>query len=125
MRKSIRKFASLCLALAMILSVLAMPALAEMKAVHRCVFDNYISSDQEVDPTYYDNDQHRYGIFSHYACDCGKIESTITSYHYENHIVVGEGEFAFSTTNGEYTITYYRFTCPKCNHSFTIATDGP
>ena len=69
MRNSIRKIASLCLAMAMILSLLAVPAFAEMRSVH---IHEYDLVDSYSAYTYEDEEYHVYTIINTYGCDCNE-----------------------------------------------------
>lgn len=120
MRKSIRKSASLCLAMAMILSVLAMPVFAEMKAVHRCVYDIYVTHHDEAIP--YDGDNHLVERSTYYACDCGAIDAPVITYFYAAHIASRDGqiEHVFSDPVTGATVYYVRYTCAACYDSFIL-----
>ena len=121
MRNSIRKIASLCLAMGMILSTLAMPALAAERAVHFHEYDNYVSSGVEnTTPTYYDNVEHRYGTPHFFACDCGAIDDSTVTYRYEAHTAFGQGTLEYTITDKltGATVDYVRYTCKQCHESF-------
>lgn len=119
MRKSIRKIASLFMAMAMILSVLAMPAFAEERAVHTHSYDTVV--DEEVRCTYYDNETHRIDVTSTRSCSCGET-FPYTSTSYDSHMASGSGTFAYSITDDDGdTINYYRYSCKVCSGRFVSA----
>ena len=118
MRNSIRKIASLCLAMAMILSLFAVPAFAEMRAAHIHEHNNYVSSEFESDAEGYNNNYHRYETVHYYACDCGEINPKST-YRYEAHLPTGSGtDPQYTIDNEGNVITLYTYTCKICGDDF-------
>ena len=119
MRNSIRKIASLCLAMATILSVLAVPAFAEERVIHTCKYDNYVSSEFESDAEGYNNNKnHRYETVHYYACDCGEINPKST-YRYEPHLPKGSGTNPqYAIDNEGNVITLYTYICKICDEYF-------
>lgn len=118
MKKSIYKFVSLCLAMGMILSTLAMPALAAERAVH---FHSYENIGKTTNTYYYDNDYHCTLVQYTLRCSCGNTiieEEEIL----KNHIPAGFGTFDHSITDNEgNTVNYYSYTCKVCGGTFVIA----
>ena len=121
MRNSIRKIASLCLAMAMILSLFAMPALAEERAVHIHSYGTVVTSDTEVFP--YNDTKHVFETTTYYACECGIIGAPDITTYYANHVFPGSGTFEYSFTDEStgITVNYYRYTCSVCDHSIIRA----
>lgn len=121
MRNSIRKIASLCLAMAVILSVLAMPAFAEERVVHTHSYNNFVTSDTEVFP--YSNTQHVFETTTYYSCECGEIGAPVITTRYAAHSAAGSGTFKYSYTDPTTgaTVNYYSYTCSVCGDSFIRA----
>ena len=121
MRNSIRKIASLCLAMTMILSLFAVPAFAEERAIHTHSYDTVVTSDTEVFP--YSDTQHVFETTTYRACECGTISAPIITTHYANHVFPGSGTFEYSFTEEStgITINYYSYTCSVCDYSIIRA----
>ena len=122
MKNSIRKIASLCLAMMMVLSIMAVPAFAEERAIHTHSYDTVVTSDTEVFP--YSNTKHVYETLTYYSCECGTISApVVTGRRYENHVADGEGTYSYSFTDPltEETIDYYDFICSVCDDTYTKA----
>ena len=111
MRNSIRKIASLCLAMAMILATLAMPAFAEERAVHIHSYDIELSHDEEYDVI---NDHyHCLLVTRSMACSCGESTIVFESGPRQPHIFVSYGDTTGGNTEGD-TDNY--FICTVCDH---------
>lgn len=117
MKNSIRKIASLCLAMMMVLSVMAVPALAEERVVHVCEYDSIVNEVEE--PCYHNNLYHRVDVVSTLICECGSTTTDYSSY-YEEHIPRGSGTDPQYTFDGEgnVIVTLYTYTCRICDHEY-------
>ena len=116
MRNSIRKIASLCLAMAMILSTMAMPALAEERAVH---IHNYTISSTKTSCSPVDDEQHVTTTTYTYICDC---RDTYQDYSevYGYHAPSG-GPISSHTSvdvNGN-VIVVYLYRCRACGATYS------
>lgn len=113
MKNSIRKIASLCLAMMMVLSIMAVPAFAEERAVHIHEYD----TTTKCTYTYHDNDTHLTLSTSTHTCSgCGDIYESFSE-SYDSHIARGTGTLKH-TMIGSTIVYYYEYTCKVCNHSF-------
>ncbi len=111
MRNSIRKIAALCLAMTMILSLFAVPAFAEMRAVHFHSYDIELACHEGYEA--FDDQFHFYAITRAMACSCGESTTVTESGPHLPHIFVSYGGPTGGNTEGD-TDNY--FICTFCNH---------
>lgn len=121
MRNSIRKIASLCLAMAMILSVLAMPASAEEKSNHTHIYQTGVSYEYVCQ----DDSTHAYMKVTTYTCTysgCTEEYQTYTVISTGSHSASGGGTLEYTFTDPETgaTVYYYRYTCRVCGGSYIV-----
>ena len=117
MKNSIRKIASLCLAMMMVLSTMAMPAFATETEDH---IHNYNVS-TSFKYTYIDSEEHSVEeVHCHKCLYCDDI-------FYETHIkspaphVAGASAGSYQITDGAgATVTYYRYKCKLCKSIFAV-----
>lgn len=115
MRKSIHKIASLFMAMAMILSVLAMPALATERALHT---HNYIPTVTGTSCSLVDDYQHVTITEYTYTCDCKSAYQDVVTV-YGDHVPNG-GPIGSQTTvddsGNPIVVTLYR--CGVCKDTY-------
>ncbi len=113
MRKSIRKIVSLCLAMAMLLPVLAMPAFAEQRAVHIHNYNIELSYHEEYEDL--NGNMHYCHVTKLMACDCGVSTVVMDTYTRPHVFVQADPDISGGNTEEDTDIYYV---CKFCGHSY-------
>ena len=113
MRNSIRKIASLCLAMTMVFSTLAMTAFA----VHNHVFSTPVSETQSITP--YDDSTHCITVTAIRACTCGETYLFTTVSYLPHFPAAGSATGPQYSVNDKGEITaLYVYTCKICGDTY-------
>ena len=120
MKKTVHKVTSQFMAIAIILSMLVLPAFAEEKTTHTHSYNIEAGTETSVSP--YSSTHHIVTTITRFVCECGMPDDPDkhTAYRYAKHTSAGSGTLDHSYTDPitGATVYYYSFTCSECGDSF-------